>query len=183
MMDAFSQAEGRILLWIQENLRGGALDPIMKLLSTLGNGGAFWIVVTVLLLCFRRTRRVGVCCAAALLIDFLAVNCAIKPLVARVRPYVQIPELSILVAPEREFSFPSGHSASAFACAWALFRTSPRRYGSPALILAALIALSRLYVGVHYPTDVAAGALIGIALAEVALRLVSRAERALSRRS
>ena len=171
-MDAWIQAEGNILLWIQENLRCGALNPIMKLLSTLGNAGAFWIVLTLLLLCFRKTRRTGCYCAAAMLLTFLVVNCAVKPLVARTRPYDVFSQLSILVAREKDFSFPSGHSANSFACAWALFRVAPRSWSVPALILAGLIALSRLYVGVHFPTDVLAGVAIGILLAEAAVRLL-----------
>lgn len=176
-MDALLQAERAFLFWIQDNLRCAALDPIMKLLSTIGNGGAFWIVLTALLLCFRRTRRAGACCAAAMLLTFLAVNCAIKPLVARTRPYEQFTDLSILVARAHDFSFPSGHSANSFACAWALFRSAPRKYGAPALVLAALIAFSRLYVGVHYPSDVLAGVAIGILLAEIAVRMLKRAGR------
>lgn len=173
-MQALILAERDVLLWIQEHLRCAALDPVMKFLSTIGNSGAFWIALTVALLIFRRTRRVGACCAGAMILTFLVVNCALKPLVARVRPYDLFQEISILVRPERDFSFPSGHSASSFACAWALFRASPRKYGAPALALAGLIALSRLYVGVHYPTDVLAGVALGILLAELALRLIRR---------
>lgn len=176
-MEAWIQAEGNILLWIQEHLRCDALTPIMKLLSTLGNAGAFWIVLTLLLLYLRKTRRIGCYCAAAMLLTFLVVNCAVKPIVARTRPYDVFPELSILVARQRDFSFPSGHSANSFACAWALFRVAPRSWGISALIFAALIALSRLYVGVHFPTDVLAGGVIGILLAEAAVRLLRRAAK------
>ncbi len=176
-MNALALFERDILLWIQENLRCAALTPVMKLLSTLGNAGIFWIVLTVLLLLFCKTRRTGVYCAAAIVLTFLVVNCAIKPLVARVRPYDLFPEIQILVHAEHDFSFPSGHSANSFCCAWALFRRAPRKYGVAALVLAALIALSRLYVGVHYPTDVLAGVALGVLLSEAAVRLTDAVRR------
>lgn len=176
-MNALVQFERDVLLWIQENLRCAALDPFMKLFSALGNAGIFWVALTLVLLIFRKTRRTGAYCAAAIALTFLVVNCAVKPLVARIRPYDLFPEIRILVHAEHDFSFPSGHSANSFACAWALYRRAPRKYGVPALILAALIALSRLYVGVHYPTDVLAGIAAGVLLSETALRLTDRLPR------
>ena len=77
-----------------------------------------------------------------------------------------------MVEPLKDFSFPSGHSSNAFASAWALWRTLKKRWGVPALVLATLIALSRLYVGAHYPSDVLAGVVIGILSAELAVRIV-----------
>ena len=168
------EIESAILLWIQNNLRCAFLTPVMRGITTLGNGGMFWIALTVLLLIFRRTRRIGVCCAASMLLTLLVVNLCIKPLAARTRPYELIQGLEILVSRPHDFSFPSGHSAKSLTCAWAIFRLAPRKYGVPALVLAVLIALSRLYVGVHYPTDVLAGAAIGILLSEIALRALRR---------
>ena len=173
------EIESSILLWIQNNLRCGILTPVMRVITTLGNGGAFWIVLTLLLLLvFKRTRRMGVYCAASMLLTLLVVNLCIKPLAARTRPYELIQGLEILVSRPRDYSFPSGHSANSLSCAWTLFRLAPKKYGVPALVLAVLIALSRLYVGVHYPTDVLAGAAIGILLSEVALRALRRPLRA-----
>ena len=172
------EIESAILLWIQNNLRCDFLTPVMRVITTLGNGGAFWIVVTLLLLIFRRTRRMGVYCAASMLLTLLVVNLCIKPLAARTRPYELIQGLKILVSRPHDYSFPSGHAANSLTCAWTIFRLAPRKYGVPALVLAVLIALSRLYVGVHYPTDVLAGAAIGILLSEVALRALRRPLRA-----
>ena len=172
------EIESAILLWIQNNLRCGLLTPVMRVITTLGNGGAFWIVLTLLLLIFKRTRRMGVYCAASMLLTLLVVNLCIKPLAARTRPYELIEGLQILVSRPQDYSFPSGHSANSLTCAWTIFRLAPKKYGVPALVLAVLIALSRLYVGVHYPTDVLAGAAIGILLSEVALRALRRPLRA-----
>ena len=172
------EIESAILLWIQNNLRCGFLTPVMRVITTLGNGGAFWIVLTLLLLIFKRTRRMGVYCAASMLLTLLVVNLCIKPLAARTRPYELIQGLEILVSRPRDFSFPSGHSANSLTCAWTIFRLAPRKHGVPALVLAILIALSRLYVGVHFPTDVLAGAAIGVLLSELTLRALRRALRA-----
>lgn len=172
------EIESAILLWIQNSLRCGLLTPLMRAITTLGNGGAFWTALTVLLLIFRRTRRIGVYCAASMLLTLLVVNLCIKPLAARTRPYELIQGLEILVSRPHDYSFPSGHSANSLSCAWTLFRLAPKKYGVPALVLAVLIALSRLYVGVHFPTDVLAGAAIGVLLSELTLRALRRALRA-----
>lgn len=162
-MNALNLFEANIVFWIQENLRVSFLNPIVTAITSLGNAGIFWIILTLVLLVFKKTRRIGLCCAFALIIDVLAVNVIIKPLVARSRPYAVMEAIVPLGHLSRDFSFPSGHSAASFACAWALYKTAPKKYGVSAVVLAALIALSRLYVGVHYPTDVICGTLIGIA--------------------
>ena len=173
--------ERDILLWIHTHLRFAALTPVMRVLSLLGDKGLGWIALTLVLLLFKRTRRVGIYCAASMILTFLVVNCAIKPLVARTRPYDLFSEIQILTHLESDFSFPSGHSANSFAVAWILFRMTKKQYGVTAVAVAALIAFSRLYVGVHYPTDVLAGAAIAIALAEVTLRLLPIASRKIGR--
>ena len=170
-MNALNLFEANIVLWIQENLRFGFLTPIMKTITALGNAGIYWIVLTLFLLVFKKTRKIGLCCALALIFDLLVVNIAVKPLVARVRPYVTLPEIVPLGHLSKDFSFPSGHSAASFACAWALFRTAKRKWGVASLVLAFLIAISRLYVGVHYPTDVIVGIAIGIFVGEIGVRV------------
>lgn len=169
-----NQIEAGMVLWIQENLRADVLTPIVRFITSLGDEGIFWIALTVLLLIFRKTRRAGMCCALALILDLLVVNICLKPLVARTRPYDVLQLIQPLIENPHDFSFPSGHSAVSFAGAWAFFRSTGRKWGVPALVLAALIALSRLYVGVHYPTDVLFGALTGALLGEASLRIVRR---------
>ena len=181
-MLALATVERDILLWIHEHLRFAALTPVMRVLSLLGDKGAFWIALSLILLVFRRTRRLGVCCVVSMALTFLVVNCAIKPLIARTRPYDLFSEIQILTHTERDFSFPSGHSANSFAVAWILYRMAPKKYGIPAVVLAALIAFSRLYVGVHYPTDVLAGTAIAIALAELTLHQLPRIEKKIARK-
>ncbi len=173
-MSEIFNIDAGILLWIQENLRCGFLDPIMKGITHLGDGGAVWIAVTVLLLCFRKTRRVGIACAASMIIGLLVTNLVLKNWVARVRPYEVIEGLSILIAKPHDWSFPSGHTTNSFAAAWVVFTMLPRKYGLPALILAILIAFSRMYVGVHYPTDILGGIAVGCIGAWCACKAVGK---------
>lgn len=170
-METFFQIDGNILLWIQENIRNPVLTPVMKAVTHLGDAGIFWILLTVALLCFKKTRRAGLVSAAALVLSLVVNNLCLKNLVDRTRPYELIEGLKILVSKPGDASFPSGHSGASFAAATAIFQCVPRKYGIPLLVLAALIALSRLYVGVHFPTDVLAGTVIGILLGLAAKRL------------
>ena len=173
-MQAFSNFEGGFLLFIQEHLRTPVLDGIMRFITHLGDVGAIWIAFTLLLLFIPRTRKAGIVCAAALIVNLLLTNIALKNIIQRIRPYDVMDSLKILVKAEHDFSFPSGHTAASFAGAWAMRRTLPKKCWIPAIILAALISLSRLYVGVHYPTDVIAGVIVGIFAAEVSFRILKK---------
>jgi membrane-associated phospholipid phosphatase len=154
--------EASILLWIQNVVRNPVLDPIMIFFTKLGNAGAFWIVLSIILLIPKKTRRVGITSALALLIMLICNNYFLKNLFDRTRPYDVIEGLKPLVARLKDSSFPSGHAAAAFASASVIFRGLPKKYSVWAIVLAAIIAVSRLYVGVHYPTDVLAGIVLGI---------------------
>lgn len=178
----FSIFEANILLWIQENLRAPGLNEVMRLITTLGNDGIFWIVITVLMLVFKKTRKAGIQCAISMLLAMLVVNVTIKPLAARIRPYDLVEGINILVARPHDFSFPSGHASNSLSCAWVMLRTLPKKFGVPAFVLAALIALSRLYVGVHFPSDVLVGAAIGIALAELAMWIFRKIAKAVAKK-
>ena len=169
--------EGSILLWIQNNLRSDFLDPIMKAITMLGDKGLIWILITLALLIARRTRKLGVMCAASMVFGLIITNLIIKNWAARIRPYEMVQGLNCIVPLAKDWSFPSGHTTNSLACAWVLFRKAPKKFGVPALILAILIAFSRLYVGIHYPTDVLGGALIGLASACLAMVLVPRLEK------
>lgn len=153
--------EAQILLFIQDNIRNGILTPILKIITSMGNAGIFWIVLTLALLCFKKTRTAGLCSAIAMLISFGLNNLLLKNLIARQRPYEVIEGLTILVKEEHDLSFPSGHAATAFASVIAMYRLLPKKASIAFLVLAVLISLSRLYVGVHYPTDVLAGIILG----------------------
>lgn len=172
MLEALMNLDGGFLLFLQEYVRNPILDKNMIFITSLGNGGMIWIVATVLLLIPKKTRKAGIVSAAALLGSLLFNNMLIKNIVQRQRPYVTLETLKIIIPRPSDFSFPSGHSAASFAAAASFYRLLPKKFGILAIVLAALIAFSRLYVGVHYPTDVLAGALMGIALSYFAQYLV-----------
>ena len=164
-----------VLNWIQ-TLRTGWLDGVMVLVSTLGDAGAVWIVLALVLLCIPRTRRAGVTVALALVLDLIVCNGILKPLFDRVRPCVVNPAVELLVRCPTDASFPSGHTAASFAAAGAL-RAAGSRLWMPGLVLAVLIAVSRLYLYVHWPTDVLAGGLLGWGLGCAARSLLSRIQK------
>ncbi len=162
-MAAVSAWESGILLWIQQYLRTPITDPIVSLYTQLGNAGALFIVLTLLLLLHPKTRRVGFAAALGLICSLIFTNLILKHLVGRVRPWVDFPALVPLVFEGDPNSFPSGHTSAAFAFATAALRAGlPKRWMKvTAIVLAVTMALSRLYVGVHYPTDVLVGFLVG----------------------
>ncbi len=174
MLNILSSLDDNILLFFQESVRNPVLTPVLRLITTLGNGGAVWIALTVLLLLIPKTRQVGFMTTLSLIGTLLVNNILLKPLVNRTRPYEVIEGLTYLVRTPVDSSFPSGHSACSFAVACIMYRRLPRRYGVPALILAFLIALSRLYVGVHYPSDVLFGILSGVLISFAAEKLGDR---------
>jgi undecaprenyl-diphosphatase len=139
------------------------LDTLMVTLSWLGDNGLVWCAMAVILLARSKTRYSGLICAVALLFSLLLCNLLIKNLVARPRPYDILAWLQPLVPLLSEFSFPSGHASSSFAAASAIALTSMnRKWHIPVYTLATLISFSRLYVGVHYPSDVLAGLFLGL---------------------
>ena len=150
-----------ILDFIQQNFRCAFLDVFFPFITKFGDGGYFWIAVSILLLCFKKTRRTGLMMGMALTIGLLVVNITIKPLVARIRPYDLNPAIELLVPRLNDGSFPSGHTLACFECATVIM-IRDKRFGIPALVLAVLVALSRLYLYVHYPTDVLVGMILGV---------------------
>lgn len=161
-MDFLLELDGNILLWIQEYLRSDLWSWFWINITKLGNSGFIWLTTAILMLFFKKTRKVGIVALCSIALCFLITNIGLKNLVARPRPYTQLPELMILTHPESSFSFPSGHTANSFAIALIYFRMLPKKYGIAAVILAALIGFSRLYIGVHYPTDVIGGFLVAL---------------------
>ena len=153
-----------ILLYIQDHIRNSFLDKIFPNITFLGNAGIFWILLTAVMMCFKKTRRAAVCSALALLGSLILNNFILKPLVGRVRPYEVIEGLRLIGKKATDPSFPSGHTAASIASAVALCRFLKKRWSVPLLVLALAISFSRLYIGIHFPTDVLAGFLDGILL-------------------
>jgi len=174
--------DAQTLLFIQEHLRFEPLNTIVRFVTMLGNGGLIWIALGIALLIYKKTRVQSIYLLPTLGLATLVNNGVIKNLVMRVRPYEVIEGLTVLIAAESTWSFPSGHTCSSFATATALFLTFRGKGGGWAYVLAALISLSRLYVGVHYPTDVIVGATVGTVVAAICYKLYERILSRISRR-
>ena len=162
ILQSIQQLDGEILLLIQEHLRTDMLTPFMKSVTFLGNGGWFWILCAVVLLAVPKTRKTGYAAVLSLIFGVIVTNLLLKNIVARPRPFAEIEALIPLIAKPTDFSFPSGHTTASFAVALVMLRMLPKKFGIPAVVLAALVAFSRLYLGVHYPTDVLAGFVIAL---------------------
>lgn len=161
-----------MLEFIQTYLRCDLLDKVMPFITKLGDGGILWICIALLLLMFPRTRKAGAAMAVSLGLEVICCNVFLKPLVARPRPCDIDQTVRLLIPHPEGYSFPSGHTSASFAAASALF-FDKNRFRVPALALAALIGFSRLYLYVHYPTDVLAGALVGIMIGWLGNMLVT----------
>ena len=153
-----------ILEWIQANLQSAFLDKLMPIITAFGNGGIFWIACAVLLMFLPKTRRVGFGMAFALTMGLVVCNMILKPGVARIRPYDLQETLGVtidlLIKRSHDFSFPSGHTIASFEACTVLMLGN-KKLGIPATVLAILIAFSRLYLYVHYPTDVITSIVLG----------------------
>ena len=152
-----------ILNFIQSFLTCPVMDSIMKFITHLGDEGIIWIIIAIILLIPKKTRRTGATVGVALILGLVLGNIVIKNIFGRMRPYtlenamVKMP----IIGEQSEFSFPSGHTRSSFEAAFVLL-WADKRMGIPAMILASLIAFSRLYVYVHFPSDIIGGILLGL---------------------
>lgn len=137
------------------------LDAVMIFFSTLGNGGFIWIVAGIVMLAIPRTRKCGVHVLLAMAVTYLLGNLFLKNLIARPRPCAVDTSVKLLIPYPSEYSFPSGHTSNGFAAAVSIYMCY-RKPGTVALLVAGIIAFSRMYLFVHYPTDILGGILLGI---------------------
>ena len=149
-----------ILDFIRNNMSCSFLDYSMQGISFLANVGLIWIVSAIVLLIIPKTRKIGLAVACALIFSLIICNITIKPIIARVRPYDLREGIELIIARPTDFSFPSGHTSISFAGAIPMLMYN-KKIGIPALILAIIIAFSRLYLYVHFPTDVLGGMIVG----------------------
>lgn len=151
-----------LLYWFQ-SLHNPVLDKVNIAITTLGNAGCIWIVLTIAMLIFCKDKRVGWTSGLALLFSLLVINLVLKNAVGRARPCWIDTSVPLLVKNPKDYSFPSGHSSASFASAAAIVQYKAyRKQGVAAVLLASMIAVTRMYVFVHFPTDVLTGCVLGI---------------------
>ncbi len=178
MVEIIQGLDERVLVWIAEHLRFPVLDAIFSFYTQLGNGGMLFILVTLALLLFRSTRRAGLSALIAMLMGLVATNIVLKPLIARSRPWVVMEDFAALIAEADPHSFPSGHTCAAFAFGVALYVAMPQKWAKAlALSAAILMGFSRLYVGVHFPSDVLVAAVVGTVCGLVGALAAQRIEK------
>lgn len=168
--------ELNILLFINTHLKNAFFDFLMPQISFLSNKGWIWIAIAVVLLFFKKYRRYGVALSIGLALCLVIGNIILKPLIARPRPYDVYGGIELLVRKLNDFSFPSGHTYSAFCGATILYFMN-KKIGYAAFAFAFLTAFSRLYLFVHYPTDVLAGIVMGVLIALLSMKLVKALEK------
>lgn len=169
-----------ILYWIQRELVCPVLNVLMPKITMLGNGGAIWIIAAVVLMCTKKYRKQGMVLLAGLALGALIGNVCLKLTFARPRPCWLDDSVQLLIASPKDYSFPSGHTLASVIAATILTKID-RRFGYVAIPLAALIAFSRMYLFVHFPSDVLAAVVFGILIGELSFwlgkRVIARFDR------
>lgn len=175
MISWITQLDVNILYYVQDNLRSEILNGLVRVFTSLGNYGLIWILFTFVLLIYSDTRKVGIMCAVALILDLIVCNGILKNVIARTRPYDAFENIRCIVPPQLDYSFPSGHTASSFAAVVpAIANKNTRKIGVVALIIAILMAVSRIYVCVHYPSDVVGGFIVGLLCGVVSCKIFQK---------
>ena len=154
-------------------LHNPILDKIMLAITTLGDAGIFWILISVILICIKKYRRIGITSLLALVFSLFFTNGILKNLFDRARPFTYDESIVLLIKEPFDSSFPSGHSSASMAAAVSIFIYN-KKIGIPAVILSLLIAFSRLYLFVHYPTDVITGLILGVIYAIMSAFVVKK---------
>ena len=160
-------------LYALQDIHNAVLDKLMVWLSVAGDAGILWITLGVVLLIFPKYRKIGIQTLIAIAVTFVVGNLILKNLFERERPSWIDPNIELLIKNPTDFSFPSGHSMNGFTAAVAILYND-RKLGIPAILLAAVIAFSRLYNFVHFPTDIFAGALIGSVIAIIVCYVIHK---------
>lgn len=172
-MSVIQNLDASILYFMQNHIQNHFFNPIMIFFTTLGNMGLIWIIIAIVLLFSKKFRKVGILMFCALIINTILGEGILKHLFQRPRPFNTLPGLHLLIKAPTSYSFPSGHTSSAFACAIVLAYYI-RKAAIPAIILAIIIGFSRVYLTVHYPSDVIAGMVLGIISALITIYAYSK---------
>ena len=170
-MSVIQSIDEMILMWVQNNFRFDWLSPAVEFFTNLGGTGSIWIVIALIMMCRKSTRKAGFLAIISMIVTAL-LTMVIKITVTRPRPYVIMEMLSPLLISSDPNSFPSGHTSSAFAVGIVWLTLLPKVWMKVvAVILAVIMGISRIYVGVHYPSDVLFGAVVGCVCGIVVMKV------------
>lgn len=175
MFDFIINLDRTILYWIQDTLQCAFCDKFFVIATYFGEKGIFWLLSAILLIVFPKTRKIGITALAAIAVSFILSQLVIKNIVGRVRPfeYFNWNLALMLVDIPHDSSFPSSHTSVSIAAAFAIFFCD-KKFGIPAIIIAVLVSFSRLYLFVHYPSDVLAGIVLGTIVSVIAFFAVDK---------
>ncbi len=169
MLQSLQNIDLNLLKLIHDNLQNPVLDKIVPIITALGNGGIVWIIISVILMITKKYRKIGLMCAAALIVNTIIGEGILKHTFQRQRPFTEVAGINLLVSKPSSYSFPSGHTSTAFAAAIVL-ASQLKKYKVHLMTIAGLLAFSRLYLFVHYPSDVLAGIIVGLISAKLVLK-------------
>ena len=164
--------DGQLLLTIQRLTKHKLLDKFFKTYTRLGDAGAMWIILGLVLIAIDSTRDTGLFLMLTLTITWILNTVILKKFLKRTRPFEVVEGVRLLIKSPKDTSFPSGHSSSSMACAMAVLLTAGNVLGMTCLVLALLMCFSRIYVGVHFPFDVIVGAFVGIIITIVLFLII-----------
>ena len=168
----------QILFFIRDHVRNPFLNVVVPFYTGLGDDGVIWIVVGIVMLIPKKTRKCGIMMLTALTIGFLTGECLTKNLVCRERPFIYFgwDTADLLIKAPSGYSFPSGHTCSSFAASTSIFMNN-KKWGTAARVLAACIAFSRVFLFVHFPSDIIVGILWGLTAAFISKLIIDRIYR------
>lgn len=172
-MNALTQIDFTILNFIKQNFSCAFFDFIMPKITMLADKGFLWILCGIILLFIKKYRKYGICMLVCLAIGATVTSAVIKPIVARPRPFIQTDNIKLLIDAPKDMSFPSGHTMASVISAIIITAVS-KKAGIIAWITAVLIIFSRLYLYVHFPSDIAASAVIAAAISVSALKILKK---------
>lgn len=168
--------DAAVMDFVQKFFHNPVTDAVFPILTYLGEYGVIWIFISLVLLFSKKYRKFGFLALMALLLSFLVGEVLIKNIIGRSRPWMDFPDYVLMIPGPSSYSFPSGHSSSSFTAATVFFYMN-KKFGICALILAALIAFSRVFLFVHYPSDILAGALLGVFFGVVTVQVYKMIEK------